>query len=95
MAQASLNIRIDPETKRAFENVCAEMGLTITTAVTVFARTVIARREIPFTIAAGDEPVSDRLLEKLAAARADTQNGVPLLSHEEFFEALRAKYGAR
>jgi addiction module RelB/DinJ family antitoxin len=57
MAQININIRMDEELKRDFENVCNEMGLTMTTAFTVFAKAVSARKEIPFKIAAQLPPV--------------------------------------
>jgi DNA-damage-inducible protein J len=43
---------MDEILKRDFETVCNDMGLTMTSAFTVFAKTVSARKEIPFKIAA-------------------------------------------
>jgi addiction module RelB/DinJ family antitoxin len=43
---------MDENLKRDFEAVCGEMGLTMTSAFTIFAKTVSQRREIPFKIAA-------------------------------------------
>jgi DNA-damage-inducible protein J len=43
---------MDEALKRDFEAVCNEIGLTMTAAFTVFAKTVSNRREIPFRIAA-------------------------------------------
>jgi addiction module RelB/DinJ family antitoxin len=52
MPQINVNIRMDESLKRDFEIVCGEMGLTMTTAFTVFAKAVSSRKEIPFKIAA-------------------------------------------
>jgi hypothetical protein len=57
MAQINVNIRMDETLKRDFETVCNEMGLTMTTAFTIFAKTVSSRKEIPFRISA--HPVTD------------------------------------
>lgn len=39
MANAvNVNFRMDPDLKRSMEEVCAEMGLSMTTAFTIFAK---------------------------------------------------------
>ena len=58
MAQTSVSIRIDEDLKLEFDNLCQELGLTMTTAFTVFARTVVRRQGIPFDISA-DLPNDD------------------------------------
>ena len=52
MAQTNVNIRIDEDLKRDFEALCVEMGLTMTTAFTVFAKAVTKKRAIPFEVSA-------------------------------------------
>jgi addiction module RelB/DinJ family antitoxin len=52
MAQAMLSIRIDEGLKKQFDSLCSEFGMTTTTAITVFAKTVVRERKIPFEIAA-------------------------------------------
>jgi len=52
MAQTNVNIRIDEDLKRDFEALCIDMGLTMTTAFTVFAKAVTKKRAIPFEISA-------------------------------------------
>ena len=37
MANTNINIRMDADLKRQFEAVCADMGMTMTTAFNVFA----------------------------------------------------------
>ena len=55
MAQTSINIRIDEKLKRDFEAVCGEIGLTMSAAFNVFAKTVTARKEIPFKLTINEE----------------------------------------
>jgi DNA-damage-inducible protein J len=50
MAQTNINIRIDEDLKRDFDSLCQDLGLTMTTAFTVFAKTAVRRNEIPFKI---------------------------------------------
>jgi len=50
MGQVNLNIRVDEDTKKEFEELVTDFGLTMTTAFTLFAKAVIREREIPFRI---------------------------------------------
>ena len=47
MANAvNVNFRMDPDLKRNMEEVCAEMGLSMTTAFTIFAKKVSREHRI-------------------------------------------------
>ena len=51
MAQTNVNIRIDEDLKQEFDSLCKDLGLTMTTAFTVFAKAVVRWQKIPFEIA--------------------------------------------
>ena len=50
MAQTSINIRMDAELKRQFEEFCADVGMSMTTAVTMFAKKTVRENKIPFEV---------------------------------------------
>ncbi len=50
MANTSINIRMDADLKRQFEAFCADMGMTMTTAFTIFAKKAVREYRIPFEI---------------------------------------------
>ena len=50
MAQTNINIRMDSDLKKQFDLLCSELGLTMTTAFIVFARTMVRQQRIPFDI---------------------------------------------
>lgn len=50
MAQTTINVRIDEELKKQFENFCNETGLNISTAINIFVKTVVRENQIPFKI---------------------------------------------
>ena len=56
MASSSLTIRIDEKVKAEFIEVCDEMGIPATTALTIFVRKVIRDRAIPFQLVADTKP---------------------------------------
>lgn len=51
MSTSNINIRIEESTKRDLESVCMELGLSVTTAFTIFAKKMCRERRIPFDVA--------------------------------------------
>lgn len=52
MAQVMVNFRMDEDVKKNMEQACREMGLSMTTAFTIFATKVGREKRIPFEITA-------------------------------------------
>ena len=52
MAQTMVNFRMDEDLKKKMEKVCADMGMSKTTAFTIFAKTVTREKRIPFEVTA-------------------------------------------
>ena len=52
MAQATFSVRMDEGLKEQFDELCQAFGMSITTAINVFARAVVRERRIPFEITA-------------------------------------------
>ena len=50
MAQTNVNIRMDEETKKAFDKFCDEIGLSVSAAFNIFAKTVVREQRIPFAL---------------------------------------------
>ncbi len=50
MAQAMVNIRMDEELKKSMEQVCQELGMSMTTAFTIFAKKMSREKRIPFEV---------------------------------------------
>nr|WP_325200864.1 type II toxin-antitoxin system RelB/DinJ family antitoxin [uncultured Oscillibacter sp.] len=55
MAQTNINIRMDAELKKQFEEFCADVGMSMTTAFNIFARKAVRENRIPFEVG-GDIP---------------------------------------
>lgn len=51
MATTSVTIRMDENLKKQAEALFDEMGLNMTTAITIFTKAVVRQRKIPFEIA--------------------------------------------
>lgn len=83
MAQATVNFRIDEELKKGMEQTCKEMGLSMTTAFTIFATKVSKERRIPFEVAADPDPFYSKAnMDRLLTAIADAKAGRNMTEHE-------------
>lgn len=56
MASTNVNFRMDEQLKRNVEDICAHMGLTLTTALTMFCKKMEQERRIPFEVTADPDP---------------------------------------
>ena len=52
---ATLNVRMDAQTKEDFTAFCDEVGMSASSLMNVFAKTVVRNRRVPFPIAS--EPI--------------------------------------
>ena len=50
MAQTNVNIRMDETLKQQFDHLCNELGLNMSTAINIFAKTMVRQQKIPFEI---------------------------------------------
>ena len=50
MPQTTVSVRMDDKLKKQLEWLCNELGMSISTAVTIFAKTAVRERRIPFDL---------------------------------------------
>ena len=51
MAQSvNVNFRLDEEVKKSMEQVCSDLGLSMSSAFTIFAKKVSREKRIPFDV---------------------------------------------
>ncbi len=91
MGQATFSVRMDENLKNDFDSLCEDFGMSMTTAINVFARAVVRERRIPFEISAssaGQPRLSGA--EAFSALRAQTkENGIQDMSIDEINEEIR------
>lgn len=74
MAQTNINIRMDEELKKQFDEFCSNVGMTMTTAICVFAKKTVREQRIPFEITA-DPFYSTENIKRLEKATNDLEHG--------------------
>ena len=96
MGQATFSVRMDENLKNDFDALCEDFGMSMTTAINVFARAVVRQRRIPFEIAAPDvgKPKMTGLEAFYALREQARSNGLQDMTLEEINEEIRkARYG--
>ena len=88
MAQTMVNFRMDTDLKQSMESVCKEMGLSMTTAFTIFAKKVSREHRIPFEVSADPFYSADNMkyllesIEQLKSGRVVTKTMAELEAME-------------
>ena len=88
---ANINIRMDANLKKQFEAFCADMGMTMTTAVNIFAKKAVRENRIPFEIS-GDVPTAEtkEAIRKVKQMKADPTLGKTYTDVDEMMKELLA-----
>lgn len=91
MATTNVNIRMDTELKQQFEAFCSDMGMTVTTAVTIFAKKAVREYRIPFEIGA-ERPNAETMaaMEEVRQMKGDPSLGKSYTDIDEMMKELLA-----
>ena len=87
MAQSNVNIRMDEDIKREFDNVCNELGITMTVAITMLAKKMIREQRVPFDVSL-DPFYSVSNIAALRASAAELEQGKTVTHSLSDLEAL-------
>ena len=91
MAQATFSVRMDENLKDQFDSLCCEFGMNMSTAINIFARTVVRQRKIPFAIEApAPEITREGAMQAFMALRSQAKKDFPEgMSIDEINEEIR------
>lgn len=85
MPQAIVNFRLDENVKKNMEKVCKDMGMSMSTAFTIFAIKVTKERRIPFEITA-DPFYSNKNIQYIESVIKSIENGTANLEEHDLIE---------
>lgn len=87
MAQAvNVNFKLDADVKKSMEQACAELGLSMSAAFTIFAKKVGREKRIPFEVAV-DPFYSEENIHYLEKLVRDMKTGKAHFAEHELLEA--------
>ena len=73
MAQTTLSVRMDDSLKSDFDKVCNELGLSMTTAITMLAKKMTREKRLPFEVSV-DPFYSEENLARLRRSIAQMES---------------------
>lgn len=86
MAQTvNVNFRMDAELKKSMEQICSDLGMSMTTAFTIFAKKVIREQRIPFDVSV-DPFYSESNIKYLEGIVQDIKEGKAHFTEHELLE---------
>ncbi len=86
MGQAvNVNFRLDAEDKKNMEQVCTELGLSMSAAFTIFAKKVGRERRIPFDVSV-DPFYSESNIKELKRRIESVRSGESTLEEHDLIE---------
>jgi len=85
MAQVLVNFRLDEEDKKGMEEVCKDLGMSMSTAFTIFAKKMRREKRIPFEVSV-DPFYSDTNMAYLKKVMAEIDSGKARLVEHNLIE---------
>lgn len=85
MAQAMVNFRMDEDLKKNMEEICKDLGLSMTTAFTIFAKKMTREKRIPFDVSV-DSFYSESNMSYLKKVVGDIESGKAVLAEHKLIE---------
>ena len=85
MAQAMINFRMDEELKKNMEKTCKDLGMSMSTAFTIFAKKMTREQRIPFEVSV-DPFYSESNMTYLKKVIDDIDSGKSVLAEHELIE---------
>lgn len=82
---AQINLRVDDNLKSSAERTLNDIGLSMSTAINIFLKTVVRENRIPFELSA-DPFYSKENMEELERRVADIRSGKSILKEHELVE---------
>lgn len=86
METLNLNVRVDANDKKCFEQFCASVGMNVSTAVNMFIKAVLREQKLPFEVKANT--FDEKIYEKLKEAELEMTNTSKRYSKEEIIDSM-------
>ncbi len=88
MSQTTLSVRMDVELKRQLDALCADVGMTTSTAINMFAKAFVRERRLPFEVVASDLFYSEANMKHLQRSIKQLEEGQVITKTMDELEAM-------
>ena len=87
MESLTLNVRVDANDKKSFEQFCNSVGMNVSTAVNMFIKTVLREQKLPFEVKANT--FDNIVYEKLKEAELEMSNTNKRYTTDELMNSMK------
>lgn len=86
MESMTINVRVNADDKKIFEQFCEDVGMNVSTAVNMFIKSVIREQKLPFEV---KSDISNEIIyQKLKEAEQEMKNTKKRYSISEIEESM-------
>lgn len=86
MESMTINVRVNADDKKIFEQFCEDVGMNVSTAVNMFIKSVIREQKLPFEV---KSDISNEIIyQKLKEAEKEMRNTKKRYSISEIEESM-------
>ncbi len=86
MESLTLNVRVDANDKKGFEQFCNSVGMNVSTAVNMFIKAVLREQKLPFEVCSNT--YNDNIYEKLKEAEQEMNTTTKRYTKEEIIDSM-------
>ncbi len=87
----NLNVRVDANDKKSFEQFCNSVGMNVSTAINMFIKAVLREQKLPFEIKTNT--FDETIYGKLKEAEIEMNNTSKRYTKEEILESINKIIG--
>lgn len=85
MSQVMVNFRLDENDKKGMEAICRDLGMSMSTAFTIFVKKMLREKRIPFEVSV-DPFYSEQNINYLKRVISEIESGNAKLEEHELIE---------
>lgn len=86
METLNLNVRVDANDKKVFEQFCSSVGMNVSTAVNMFIKAVIREKKLPFEVKSNS--FDDVIYSKLKEAELEMKSTDERYSKKDIIDSM-------
>ncbi len=86
MESLTLNVRVDANDKKCFEQFCNSVGMNVSTAVNMFIKAVLREQKLPFEVRSDD--FEETIYNKLKEAEQEMDKTTKRYTKDEIIKSI-------
>ena len=86
MESSTLNVRVDANDKKCFEQFCSSVGMNVSTAVNMFIKAVLREQKLPFEVCVKN--YDENIYSKLKEAEQEMNNTKERYTKDEVLKSM-------